>query len=54
MRPAAIIELLDLQRPIYQQVAAYGHFGRSDLDLPWEKADKVFQLSKAISKSLGA
>jgi S-adenosylmethionine synthetase len=54
LRPAAIIELLDLQRPIYQQVAAYGHFGRSDLDLPWEKIDKVFQLSKAVNKSVGA
>ena len=39
LRPAAIISKLDLRRPIYQQVAAYGHFGRSDLDLPWEKTD---------------
>ncbi|HCD09340.1 MAG TPA: methionine adenosyltransferase [Thermoanaerobacter sp.] len=41
LRPAAIIRDLDLRRPIYRQVAAYGHFGRHDLDLPWEKTDKV-------------
>ena len=41
LRPASIIKTLDLRRPIYQQVAAYGHFGRSDLDLPWEKTDAV-------------
>lgn len=41
LRPAAIIRELNLQRPIYRQVAAYGHFGRNDLDLPWEKLDKV-------------
>ena len=41
LRPAAIIRDLDLRRPIYKQVAAYGHFGRDDLDLPWEKLDKV-------------
>lgn len=40
-RPAGIIKMLDLRRPIYKQVAAYGHFGRDDLDLPWEKLDKV-------------
>ena len=45
-RPAAIIERLDLRRPIYQQTAAYGHFGRSDLDLPWEKTDAVETLLK--------
>ncbi|MBQ6160347.1 MAG: methionine adenosyltransferase domain-containing protein, partial [Oscillospiraceae bacterium] len=39
LRPAAIIERLDLRRPIYQATAAYGHFGRPDLDLPWEKTD---------------
>ena len=44
MRPAAIIKRLDLRRPIYKQTAAYGHFGRSDIDLPWEKLDKVEQL----------
>ena len=41
LRPAGIIKMLDLRRPIYKQTAAYGHFGRSDLDLPWEKLDKV-------------
>ncbi|MCD5405369.1 MAG: methionine adenosyltransferase [Desulfotomaculum sp.] len=46
LRPAAIIRDLDLRRPIYQQVAAYGHFGRSDLDLPWERTDKVELLQK--------
>ena len=44
LRPASIIKTLDLRRPIYQQVAAYGHFGRSDLDLPWEKTDAVEKL----------
>lgn len=46
LRPAAIIRDLDLRRPIYRQVAAYGHFGRHDLDLPWEKTDKVDILKK--------
>ena len=41
LRPAAIIKTLDLRRPIYRETAAYGHFGRTDLDLPWEKTDKV-------------
>ena len=41
LRPAGIIKMLDLRRPIYKQTAAYGQFGRSDLDLPWEKLDKV-------------
>jgi S-adenosylmethionine synthetase len=45
-RPAAIIRDLNLRRPIYKQVAAYGHFGRNDLDLPWEKLDKVSLLKK--------
>jgi S-adenosylmethionine synthetase len=45
-RPAAIIRDLNLRRPIYKQTAAYGHFGRNDLDLPWEKLDKVAQLKK--------
>ncbi|MBQ6431187.1 MAG: methionine adenosyltransferase [Oscillospiraceae bacterium] len=44
LRPAAIISALDLRRPIYQQTAAYGHFGRPDLDLPWEKTDAVEKL----------
>ncbi|MBC8543495.1 methionine adenosyltransferase [Bianquea renquensis] len=46
LRPAAIIRDLDLRRPIYKQTAAYGHFGRPDLDLPWEKTDKVDQLRR--------
>ena len=41
LRPAGIIKMLDLRRPIYKQTAAYGHFGRNDIDLPWEKTDKV-------------
>ena len=41
LRPAAIIRDLDLRRPIYRQVAAYGHFGRTDIDLPWEHTDKA-------------
>jgi S-adenosylmethionine synthetase len=41
LRPAGIIKMLDLRRPIYQQTAAYGHFGRTDVDLPWERTDKV-------------
>lgn len=49
-RPAAIIETLDLRRPIYRQTAAYGHFGRLDLDLPWEKLDRVDALKQAASK----
>ncbi len=51
LRPAAIIRDLDLRRPIYKQVAAYGHFGRTDLDLPWEKLDKV-ELLQAGAKML--
>lgn len=41
LRPAGIIKMLDLRRPIYKQTAAYGHFGRNDLDLPWERTDKA-------------
>ncbi|MCC5889354.1 MAG: methionine adenosyltransferase [Alkalibacterium sp.] len=44
LRPAGIIQMLDLKKPIYKQTAAYGHFGRSDIDLPWERTDKVDQL----------
>ncbi len=47
-RPAAIIEQLDLRRPIYRQTAAYGHFGRDDLDLPWERCDRVEALQNAL------
>ena len=46
LRPAAIIKALDLRRPIYKQVAAYGHFGRPELDLPWERTDKAELLRK--------
>ena len=48
LRPAGIIKMLDLRRPIYRQTAAYGHFGRTDLDLPWEKTDKVEILKKYL------
>ena len=48
LRPAGIIKMLDLRRPIYKQTAAYGHFGRNDLDLPWEKLDKVEILKKYL------
>lgn len=48
LRPAGIIQMLDLRRPIYKQTAAYGHFGRLDLDLPWEKLDKVDGLKKSL------
>ena len=48
LRPAGIIKMLDLRRPIYKQTAAYGHFGRNDLDLPWEKLDKVDLLKKYL------
>lgn len=48
LRPAGIIRMLDLRRPIYKQTAAYGHFGRDDLDLPWEKTDKAEALKKLL------
>ena len=48
LRPAGIIKMLDLRRPIYKQTAAYGHFGRNDLDLPWEKLDKTEDLKKYL------
>ena len=48
LRPAGIIKMLDLRRPIYKQTAAYGHFGRLDIDLPWEKTDKVDALKKYL------
>lgn len=48
LRPAGIIKMLDLRRPIYKQTSAYGHFGRNDLDLPWEKLDKVEDLKKYL------
>ena len=48
LRPAGIIRMLDLRRPIYKQTSAYGHFGRTDVDLPWEKLDKVDDLKKYL------
>ena len=48
LRPAAIIETLDLRRPIYRKTAAYGHFGRTDIDLPWEHLDKVDELKAEL------
>ena len=48
LRPAGIIRMLDLRRPIYKQTAAYGHFGRHDLDLPWERLDKADELKKYL------
>ncbi|WP_208559141.1 methionine adenosyltransferase [Marinilactibacillus kalidii] len=48
LRPAGIIKMLDLQRPIYKQTAAYGHFGRTDIDLPWENVDKVDELKELL------
>ena len=50
LRPSAIIDMLDLRRPIYRQTAAYGHMGRTDIDLPWEKTDKTEQLKKILDK----
>ena len=48
LRPAAIIDALDLRRPIYKQTAAYGHFGRTDIDLPWERLDRVDEIKKVL------
>lgn len=48
LRPAGIIKMLDLRRPIYRGTAAYGHFGRTDLNLPWEATDKVDVLKKYL------
>lgn len=50
LRPAGIIEMLDLRRPIYKQTAAYGHFGRTDVELPWEQIDKVDALKASLAK----
>ncbi|WP_122645847.1 methionine adenosyltransferase [Enterococcus mediterraneensis] len=50
LRPAGIIEMLDLRRPIYRQTAAYGHFGRTDIDLPWERTDKVDALLASVKE----
>jgi len=51
LRPGAIIERLDLRRPIYRQIAAYGHFGRSDLDLSWERTDLADKLRHAAGRA---
>lgn len=48
LRPAAIIDTLQLRRPIYKQTAAYGHFGRTDIDLPWERTDRAEEIRKAL------
>ena len=48
LRPAGIIKMLDLRRPIYRQTAAYGHFGRNDLNLPWEATNKAEALKKYL------
>ena len=48
LRPAGIIKMLDLRRPIYRQTASYGHFGRTDVELPWEKTDKADELKKYL------
>nr|HPI99999.1 methionine adenosyltransferase domain-containing protein [Enterococcus sp.] len=50
LRPAGIIEMLDLRRPIYRQTAAYGHFGRTDIHLPWEQTDKVDGLLASVKE----
>ena len=50
LRPAAIIDMLDLRRPIYKQTAAYGHMGRTDIDLPWEHTDKTDALKQAVQE----
>ena len=50
LRPAGIIKMLDLKRPIYKQTAAYGHFGRTDIDLPWEHTDKIDELKTVLKK----
>ena len=52
LRPAGIIKMLDLRRPIYKQTAAYGHFGRHDVDLPWEKLDRVEDLKKYLQENV--
>ena len=51
LRPAGIIKMLNLRRPIYRQIAAYGHFGRTDIDLPWEQTDKAAALKDYLAKN---
>jgi S-adenosylmethionine synthetase len=50
LRPGAIIRDLDLRRPIYRQTASYGHFGRDDLDLPWERTDRIDALQASADR----
>ncbi len=50
LRPAGIIKMLDLRRPIYKQTAAYGHFGRTDVELPWEQTDKAAVLEEGAKR----
>jgi S-adenosylmethionine synthetase len=54
LRPAAIIDAMQLKRPIYQQTAAYGHFGRDDIDVPWERTDKAELLAQAAASAVGS
>jgi S-adenosylmethionine synthetase len=54
LRPAGIIKALDLRRPIFEQTAAYGHFGRTDLDVPWERTEKADQLKAAVESYAAA
>lgn len=49
LRPSAIIDALQLKRPIYRQLSAYGHMGRTDLDIPWEKTDRINELIKELT-----
>ncbi len=50
LSPGGLIKILDLRRPIYRQVASYGHFGRNDLNVPWEKLDKVNEIKSLLKK----
>ena len=50
-RPAGMISMMDLRRPIYKQTAAYGHFGRTDIELPWEKTDRTEALKQAAAEA---
>ena len=54
LRPAGIIKALDLRRPIFEQTAAYGHFGRTDLDVPWEHTDQAEALKAAVKSAAAA
>ena len=52
-RPGVIIDTLDLKKPIYANISCYGHMGRTDIDLPWEKTDKVDEVNSALYEILG-